>query len=76
MAADEPLDVKQIRKLLRRIDQLETENLMINPSNYASSKSNLTPDKVSSENQLGNSGSDSLIRRIIISEKDGSWYDR
>jgi len=64
MAADEPFDVKQIRKLLRRIDQLETENLMINLSSYASSKSNLTPDKVSSENQLGNlADQDSLIRQ-------------
>lgn len=64
MAADEPFDVKQIRKLLRRIDQLETENLMINLSSYASSKSNLTPDKVSSESQLGNlADQDSLIRQ-------------
>lgn len=64
MNAKEPLEIKKIRRLLTRIDQTSTETLMISLSNYASSKSNLTPTKVSSEAQLGYlSDADSLLKQ-------------
>lgn len=64
MNANEPLDSKKIRQVLNRLEHLATENLMINLSNYVGQKANLTPDKVSSEAQLGYlSDTNSLLKQ-------------